>query len=355
MNKDIIVGSFSDTHVKTHKKNSRFFDDHVAPAFETFYDECIKRNVDIVVHCGDFYHLKDIVTTEALVKSFRLARKISEKFPTFYLVGNHDSFIKNEHSMHLLETFKPISTVIDMDYEYKDINDNIRFHFIPYLSEDKYVDVINNKVCLLKNGKNFLFSHVGIRGFTMQVDGYTDQYTRVHKGMFKKFDWAWFGHFHFHQTQDNCTYISSPFQSRHGDEKGDHGFVFFNTNEPEKFEFVENKKTPRFITITLEKKNLELINNLENHFIRLIIRDKKIGQDLLIRFREKLKKKNYDVRYIYDYINKISDTKIATIEGWQDIVHEDPEEILTKWVVENEENIEFDINKLLSIIIDVKD
>lgn len=335
--KSTTIGLYSDTHVKAHRKNSRFYDDHIAPAFQKFYRECAERKAKIKIHLGDFYHLKDVVSTEVLDKTFSMEYEASENFEqSIYLVGNHDSYMKRDHSIHLLKTFRPFAKVVDKDYEYVDIdNGQTRLHLCPYTSEDDVVRIV--KSVNMGTGKNLFFGHFGLNGFIMQADGYTDQFTSINKHLFSKFDFAFFGHFHFHQRQGNCAYVSSPFQARHGDEEGEHGFVFFDTDKPDKFDFVENEFSPKFITLDLTKKNVEKMLKLEKHFIR-INKKSDVDPTVLEKLKYTLQKKNYHVKFVAAEATSAltDDFQIASIQEWQDLVYKDPEEVIEEFVKMNE-------------------
>ena len=170
----------------------------------------------------------------------------------------------------------------------------------------------------------------------MQQDNYTDQYSTITKNMFKKFKRAFFGHFHFHQEQDNCMYISSPFQSKHGDEQGEHGFVFYDT-ETDVTEFVRNKFSPQFKTITLDKDNVKELLNSKNHFWR-IYHQPGMSRDVLRNLSLKILENNYDVKL--RPIEEIKgDFKIPVIQEWKDIVHKDADDILLDWWKDNKDTL----------------
>lgn len=337
---------YSDTHIKVYKKNSSFFDAHIQPSLDYFYDECKKRNVDVIFHLGDFFHVKETVATEAFTKAYWYVSKISKLAPNYYLVGNHDSYMKDNHSIHLLESFKPLVSVIDTAYQYVDF-DKFRFHFTSYAKEEEIIKVLKNDIKMRNNGYDFFFGHFGLNNFVMQQDNYTDQYSSLTKHMFTQFKRAWFGHFHFHQEQDNCMYISSPFQSKHGDEQGLHGFVFYDTETNEN-EFIENPYSPKFKTIQLTEENLSEILESSNQFLRLYYHPG-INRDILNQIQEKLLIKNYDVKIKPMELDEKQEFKIPVVEEWQEIVHKDADDILAEWYEYNKDNLKFSKDEMFSV------
>lgn len=342
----MIIAMFSDTHIKIFKKNSSFYDKHIQPSLDFFYDECKRRKVGMIGHLGDFFHVKDTVATEALTKTYRFVDKISRLAPNYYLVGNHDSYMKDNHTIHLLETFKPLATVVDTNYQMFDIGE-FRFHFMPYVKEEEIKDCLQ-KIVYLGNNKDFFFGHFGLNGFIMQQDNYTDQYSTITKNMFSKFKRAFFGHFHFHQQQANCMYISSPFQSRHGDEQGQHGFVFYDT-DTDTVEFVSNPHSPEFKTVELNKENLNVLLNYKNHFLR-IFHHPALNHNVLVRLKEKLMENNYDVKFRKMEIDESKqEFTIPVIQEWQEIVHKDADEILLEWFRGNKNIIPYSEKEMFAI------
>ena len=114
------------------------------------------------------------------------------------LVGNHDSYLKDNHNINLLEIFKTNINVIEK-YKSVDSQKDIRLHFIPYLKEESIIELL--KTIEYGKGRNYLFGHFGVNGFNMQVDGYTDIYNSVTKKILNKFDKVILGH--FHNRKDN--------------------------------------------------------------------------------------------------------------------------------------------------------
>lgn len=336
---------WSDTHVKVYKKNSSFYDNHISPSFEFFYNECKKRNVDLIIHLGDFFHVKEKIATEAYTKAYKFVSKISALAKNIYLVGNHDSYMKDNHSIHLLESFKPLASIVDLKYEMFDIN-GYRFHFMPYVKEEEIKEGLL-KINYLGNNKDFFFGHFGLHGFVMQQDNYTDQYSTINKNMFSKFKRAFFGHFHFHQEQANCMYISSPFESKHGDEQGKHGYVFYDTEKNE-HEFIENPFSPKFKTIVLDKDSVKQILSSKNHFWR-IYHPSGMNKEILNNLGKKLLETNYDVKFKALETNTNQSYKIPVVEEWQDIVHKETDDILLEWYILNKDTIPYSEEEMFAI------
>jgi hypothetical protein len=253
--------------------------------------------------------------------------------------------MKDNHSIHLLESFKPLASIVDLKYEMFDIN-GYRFHFMPYVKEEEIKEGLL-KINYLGNNKDFFFGHFGLHGFVMQQDNYTDQYSTINKNMFSKFKRAFFGHFHFHQEQANCMYISSPFESKHGDEQGKHGYVFYDTEKNE-HEFIENPFSPKFKTIVLDKDSVKQILSSKNHFWR-IYHPSGMNKEILNNLGKKLLETNYDVKFKALETNTNQSYKIPVVEEWQDIVHKETDDILLEWYILNKDTIPYSEEEMFAI------
>lgn len=317
-------GIISDTHIKVYRKHSSFWQ-HIEKTFDFFYELCEEKKVDVIIHGGDVFHVKDTISTAAFVEANKIFKRFADRWPLHMLVGNHDSVNKNDNKINLLEVFKSYAQVYE-DYD-KIENGTYVSHFLPYFDEHIMIQKIK-EIKTVKGKKNYLFAHCGVRGFKFQIDGYTDLQNEITPELFKKFDQVILGHFHSHQKIGNMFYVSSPLQSKHGDETGRHGFVFYDTAD-DSMEFVDNIYSPKFITIDLTKEKIPEMFTLENHFIRLKIQNK-LSTEVLTRLKEKLLTKNYKVDFVFDYVP--TNNSMAVIKDWDSVIQEDAETLIDSYL-----------------------
>lgn len=334
------VAFISDLHLKTHKSSETFLP-HILKTIDHFVDECNKRNIKTVFILGDVFHVKHNISTFTLNEAIKYLNKIFKNFDTHMIPGNHDILSKSGTSINLLKIFQ------DSCHLYEDTREvaieNNTFFFVPYFSDLLLLEKIKN--IKLKSGNNFLCSHIGFSGFVLD-NGHEDIYSEIEvKDIDRGFKRIFSGHYHSHQVKNNVCYISSPYESHFGDE-GAHGFVFYNT-EDDSIEFFENKLSPRFVSIELNANNLDYINSISNSFIKLIIR-KHIDNQVLLKYKERLLKRNFDVLFSFDLATTSS--KIAIAKSWESFVSEGPEEILNSYVSDNMLPKEFTKQELLDYI-----
>jgi DNA repair exonuclease SbcCD nuclease subunit len=320
------IGFLSDLHIKLHKKNSNFLP-HIVKSVDYFYDLCIEKDVDFVFVLGDVFHIKDTVAIEAQHAALKSLNRIFKRWPSYMIPGNHDILSKKDASINGLSIFGDSCTLIE-DLSTQHLG-GVYFHFLPYLPDELVISKLKS-LKIVENSKNILCTHLGLRSFVLE-NGHEDVYSDLEvKDIDVGFDRIFSGHYHSHQTKGKVTYVSSPYESHYGDE-GDHGFVFYDTDS-DSIEFVENQLSPKFKRIDLSAKNMDLINSFENCFIKLIVK-KNIDNSLLIKYRDKLLKKNFDVLYEFDL--QSSSSKISVAKDWEHFVSETPEEILRSYIKDN--------------------
>ena len=336
----MVIGFISDLHVKLYKKNSNFLK-HIIKSIDDFHDICKERKVDFVFMLGDIFHLKDTVAVEAQHEALFALRKIMTSFPTYMIPGNHDILSKGDAKINGLSIFRDSCNFFD-DYGFFDAG-SFRFHFLPYFNDQIIIQKLN-EVKYDSNKKNVLCTHLGLKGFDLD-NGHEDIYSELDiNSLGNDFYKIFSGHYHSFQNRGKMTYISSPYESHFGDE-GQHGWTFYDTDK-DTIEFIPNDNSPRFISFELTSKNMKLINDTKNSFIKLIIK-KNIDSSLLIQYREKLLKNgNFDVFFEWDLAK--SSQKIAVAKDWESIVSSNPEDILKSYI--NDNNFEIDKKELLAYL-----
>ena len=335
------IAFISDLHFMLYKKNNSFLP-FVITAVENFEKLCKENNPDIVVITGDVFHLKDTVSIEAQHYALKSLRRIMDKYETYIIPGNHDILTKNSAEIHGLQIFQKDCTLYS-DYGYKDFGE-LRIHFLPYFNDE----VILQKLPQFELGrfKNILCTHLGLRGFDLD-NGHEDVFSELSIESFSSisFDRVFSGHYHSFQTRGNWTYVSSPLESHWGDE-GKHGYVIWDSNSDEII-FYENIDSPHFISVELNAKNLDYLNKIEKCFIRLTLK-KVIDNNLLLKYKEKLLRKNYEVLFEWD-LNSVSN-KMAVAKEWSIAINSEPTELLKSYLNENESDLPFSKIELLNYL-----
>lgn len=320
------IGLISDTHLHIWRKHNKFFS-HIEDAFNVFYDECKKRKVNLIVHCGDLFHAKEIVTAEGLLRTNKLIAKLSTLCPIVIITGNHDIVAKDNSEFNLINNYVHFNNVYVVA-EPTIINYSTPLYLVPYYRN--IVDVLSS----IKFKKDsFFFGHFGVRTFDIHSNEYINNTIGdVNPTSLSQFKQCFLGHYHGYQQKENICYVSAPFQSVYGDEHYPHGFVFCDVDS-NTHEFVSNEHTPRFITVEFKKTELQKLLGVKQHYIRLML-TKKVSAEQLVKIRYKLMENNYEVK-IVSQIN--TDVKIATCKDWSKIAFETTENLLQNVLTTMEE------------------
>lgn len=321
------IALLADPHMNLYRRHNSFFI-HVERMFDNFYAQCEKENVKYIFICGDLFHTKNYTSTEALLKANDILYKLSQIAEVHMIPGNHDIFRNNEIEINLLNNYKHYKNIfIYNNYDCKAIND-IKFHFLPWNKDETLLKTDLEKISL--NG-GVLISHLAVNGFnfyTGEAYSKSDNTASITAADFENFKQVFLGHFHGYQNKGNIVYVSSPFQSRFGDENSKHGFVFYSSTTNE-HKFVENIYSPQFITMDFTKENIKKLLSYKNHYIRLNI-NKHVTKELLMTIKHRLLKDNLDVEYKFNIapVNQ----QFATLEGWDQVSYTSTDDLLAGFI-----------------------
>ena len=336
-----------DLHFNIQIKSNNFLI-HMKNMVDEILESAKKEKVDCIILLGDIFDTRNIIASVPLFFINDLIYKLSSKFPLILIEGNHEKYLSNDNqSISFLDNYKNWNNVeVVNKIEKINIGKDIQFIFMPYMTKNQ--KTINS--IQIEKENTYLFSHFGVASFLMN-DNYSsnmNQENIVSIKSLSKFKHVYLGHYHGYQDKKNITYCSAPLQSKFGDESSKHGWVILDLKN-ETHEFIENKVTPQFITLELNKENIDKMLNLENHFIRIVITNKKFSNTQLYKLKTKLLKNNYEVKFHYD----IQSTQtISTIEGWSEIIFKNESELLKGFLteLEKEKKLKYDKQELIQLL-----
>lgn len=308
----------SDTHAGARSDSMiineyflRFFD-------EIFFPYLEKNNITTIVHLGDMWDRRKYINF-LILNSWRknVLERLNKDYKTYILLGNHDCYHKNEHTinglselLNLYENIEIIDSPVVKDFEGTNIS------FVPW------IDSSNEELCLEKiktTTSEILFGHFDILGFEM-YRGFANNEIGLTRAIFNKFDMVLSGHYHHKSSSDNICYLGAPYEIIWSDYNDPKGFHIFDTNTRE-LEFIQNPLNI-FHKVKYNDENMsfeELIDEgfskYKDCYVKVII-DKKTNQTLFDQFIEELYKENpadvsiiESISYNDSENNKIDETK----------------------------------------------
>lgn len=230
-----------------------------------------KREINSIVHLGDFFHNRKETNTKTLDTAQFIVEKILPNFKINIVIGNHDTYYKNKIFPNSLQIFKEAENV------------NIIYTH-DYLNEDKNIILCpwNEIPNIQADPSNiFLFGHFEINGFLMN-SSYRCK-SGIDKRTLREFKHVYSGHFHTPSAKGNITYLGSPYGLTWHDVNSKRGYYIFDSNNGE-MEFIEYKDSPKFIVVGTENINRE---EIKGNFVKLLfqkdyghIKNQKIVDDI---------------------------------------------------------------------------
>ena len=97
----------SDTHLGYQQYNLKERERDYFDAFNQAIDKAIEKNVDFIIHTGDFFH-SSRPSNESILDGLSLVKKLNDhKIPMFVIAGNHDrgSGTRDRNALEILSEF----------------------------------------------------------------------------------------------------------------------------------------------------------------------------------------------------------------------------------------------------------
>jgi DNA repair exonuclease SbcCD nuclease subunit len=210
------------------------------------------------------------------------------------LAGNHDTYFKNTNEVNsvdlLLKEYTNIN-VIDKPTTIWLCDEKYPICMMPWICPDNHDD---SMFVLSDTDANICMGHFEIAGFAMHR-GMPSQ-EGLNRGIFKKFDVVFSGHYHHRSNQDNIRYLGNPYELTWQDYNDPRGFHLFDINTLD-LEFIENPNI-MFHRITYDDKETAisemLAKNLDKYagtYVKVVVVNK-TNPHLFDRFMDKLYKVN---------------------------------------------------------------
>ena len=304
-----------------HKFFAKFYN-------EVFFPYLEENKIETIIQLGDVFDRRKYINFSSLQQSREYFFDRANKYATFMLVGNHDTYFKNTNDVNspelLLREYGFIHA-INSPWELE--LGGVTFLLLPWICDD------NQQECakaLVDTNANVVIGHFEIDGFEMHKGA-------MHEGgmSYKSFAGAEMvlsGHFHHRSHSHNIHYLGTPYEmtwSDYGDQKG---FHILDT-ETRELTFVPNPHSMfhKLHYDDLDKQISEVVNidfNQYNEtFVKLIVRNK-TNPYCFDMFVDKLEKAGvYNVQVVDDHFHMDAETDDDIISEAEDTMT-----ILSKYV-----------------------
>lgn len=237
---------FSDIHFG-RKSNSEQHNQDCLDFIDWFCERVKENDCDYVAFLGDWNENRSALNIQTLNYSYKGAKKINDLgVPVFFLVGNHDLYLRHTREIHSVVPFAEFSNFKMIDHPHLEENIEGNVLFVPFLFEEEYEELLQPKY--LKTP--VWAGHFEFRGFEITAYG-TKMLTGPDPGRFKGPKHIVSGHFHKRQSSKNVTYIGNTFPMDFGDAGDyDRGMMIYDHTK-HKMNFINWEQCPKYVKVTL--------------------------------------------------------------------------------------------------------
>ena len=244
----------ADTHCGIKKSNSVYLQ-----AFDNLIDSVCnyaqQNEISSIIHLGDFFDSRKSLSLKVIDQAMTSIEKMESVFDQIFLiVGNHDTYFRNEIKPTSLSLFEEHAktTVITHPFEFNNIL------MLPYLFDPE---------ALRGSSMDYCMGHFDIIGFEMNSAGCTSLQGKLKMSDFNNFKRVFSGHYHVNSTHANILYLGAPMQFTFNEINQSLGFYVFD-DQSGKTNFVEFTEYPKHViikddidlsTVDIKGNNIKLI------------------------------------------------------------------------------------------------
>ena len=229
----------SDIHIRLYKRKEEYLH-----CFQKLYEEIYKypREENIIVITGDILHNKLEMSPECETMTFDFLEKLSLIYPTFFILGNHDTLLNNRNRLDSLSSIiykRDLKNLYYLKYTNIYQYENILF-YVDSLLDEKTIDMKN-----VKNNKiNIGLYHGGIRGWK-NSKGYISESGEKYIEDFSGMDYVLLGDIHLYQYMSKekpiMAYPGSLISQNFGETDPNHGMLIWDLETgKQEFKIIEN-------------------------------------------------------------------------------------------------------------------
>lgn len=342
------VAIITDQHFGARNDSSQFLDFYEKFYRDTFFPRLKEEKIEAVLILGDTFDRRKYM-------NFYTFKRAKEMFfeplanlgvDVHILAGNHDTYFKNTNDVNsvnlLLGEYGATYNIIDHPAHIY-IGPH-KICMMPWICPENYDD---SMATIQDSDAKYCMGHFEIAGFAMYrgmpSEGGLD------RGLFRKFEYTFSGHYHHKSTADGIFYLGNPYELTWQDYNDDRGFHIFDL-DTQQLEFVinPNRMFHRIIYDDKENSIKEItdvdVSHLANTYVKVVVINK-TNPYLFDKFMNNLYNVNpIDITIVEDF------TDIT--EGIEDEMVDQAEDTLTilnKYIDSvEEENI--DNNKLKTLL-----
>ena len=263
------IAIFSDIHFG-HTKDSVTKLRIAAQFVKWFRDECIKRDIELIVFCGDWFHNRNSISIITSNIAYMYLKELTKAAPVIMIVGNHDIHYKTTNKVCSLTPLREIPNVTIIEKN-TDINIGGRDCLLsPWQADLTKIDKVYD----------FAFGHFDFNGAALYAYTHDDADYSM-SDISKLAPLVFTGHFHINKeypsTDGKIVSIGSPVELTWGDIDNTKGFYTLDMKSRE-YKLVKNSISPihkKYFWSKLQSGVQKLSESeIKNNYIKLVVDDK---------------------------------------------------------------------------------
>lgn len=294
-NKVLIIG---DTHFGVRSGNPIYFD-YFAKFYKHLFEYIDENCIYTIIQLGDLTDKRksiDFLSLYQLKKLF-LTPCESRGIKLYVISGNHDCYYKSTNEVNSVRLLKTSNMIVIDDCPITDSINGVDFDFFPWINDSNHDSSIEYAT---QSKSKFAVGHFEFANFRLHKHQIADS-GMDHK-LFKNYSLAFSGHYHCISRKDSVLYTGTPYELDWNDWNDKKGVWVLDTINDD-LEFIA---TPfrLYEKIEYDESDLPDISDMENKFIKLIVKNKTNQYKFDTFFQMLLAKNPYDVQVIDDEISK---------------------------------------------------
>ena len=230
------VAIITDTHFGGKNDNLAFSTFQREFYKRTFFPILDREGITTILHLGDAFDRRKYSNFLSLKLAKEMFFEPARDFKLHMLVGNHDSYYKNNNEVNSISL---TCAEYDNITLYEDVPELVEIGgcnilFVPWIAPAHLVTSLNT---IKKAKADIVMGHLEINGSEMSPGLYCEG--GLDREMFKRYERVFSGHYHQQQDDGHVRYLGAPYEIYWNDFNSKKGFHIFDT-ETREFEFYQN-------------------------------------------------------------------------------------------------------------------
>jgi len=271
------VAIITDQHFGARNDSIQFLDYYEKFYNDVFFPKLKKEGITTLLILGDTFDRRKYINffTYKRSKDMFFDRLWEQGIQVHMRAGNHDTYFKNTNEVNsvklLLQEYDNINVI---DHPTTIHVGNIPICMIPWICVDNYEDSIDT---IENTDAEICMGHFEIAGFAMHR-GMPSQ-EGLERGIFRKFDYTFSGHYHHRSNADGIFYLGNPYELTWQDYNDTRGFHLFDLHSRQ-LDFVANPFV-MFHRIIYDDKEMSItqvlnqeLDKFTNTYVKVVVLNK---------------------------------------------------------------------------------